>query len=204
MGEDFTVFVVDDNRSIRTSLKELGAAENFAVEAYASSDEFLGAYDPRRHGCLLLDVRLHGKNGLDLQDELRRRKAQLPVIVMTAYADVPTSVRAFKDGAIDFLRKPVSPEALLGHIRHLMEADQQARQATALREAVRRRIERLTPRERQVMDRIVEGLTSKQIAVDLGVSPRTVEGHRRAVLRKMRVTSAAQLVRAVMSARQPV
>jgi FixJ family two-component response regulator len=201
MSEEFTVFVVDDNAGVRKSLKNLCDAEGLAVEAYASSDEFLAAYDLRRRGCLLLDVRLPGSDGLDLQDELRRRKAKLPTIVMTAYANVPTSVRAFKGGAVDFLQKPISPEALLERIRHLIEIDRQEREAAAPRNDVLGRMASLTPRERQVMDMLVDGLISKEIAFNLGVSTRTIEGHRREVLRKMGVTSAAQLVRVVMSAR---
>lgn len=201
MAEEFTVFVVDDNAGVRRSIKNLCDAEGFAVETYASGAEFLAAYDPRRRGCLLLDVRLRGESGLDLQDELRRRRAKLPTIVMTAYGNVPTSVRAFKGGAVDFLQKPISPEALIERIHHLLEADRRQREAAAPRDDVLHRIASLTPRERQVMDKLVDGLISKEIAFDLGVSTRTIEGHRREVLRKMGVTSAAQLVRVVMAAR---
>lgn len=202
MADEFTVFVVDDNAGVRRSIKNLCDAEGLAVETYASGTEFLAAYEPGRRGCLLLDVRLHGESGLDLQDELRRRRAKLPTIVMTAYGNVPTSVRAFKGGAVDFLQKPISPEALIERIHHVLEVDRREREATAPRDEVLRRIATLTPRERQVMDKLVDGLISKEIAFDLGVSTRTVEGHRREVLRKMGVTSAAQLVRVVMSARR--
>lgn len=200
MADDFTVFVVDDNASVRKSVANLCDAEGLPVETYASGDEFLAAYDPQRRGCLLLDVRLRGASGLDLQDELRRRKSTLPIIVMTAYGNVPTSVRAFKGGAVDFLQKPIAPKALLERIRRLSEIDRQEREAAAPRDEVQHRIASLTPRERQVMDMLVDGLISKEIAFDLGVSTRTIEGHRRQVLRKMGVTSAAQLVRVVLSA----
>jgi len=204
MPKRFTVFVVDDNAGVRQSMKNLCAAEGLAIETYASGDAFLAAYDPHRRGCLLLDVRLRGSSGLDLQDELRRQESTLPIIVMTAYGSVPTSVRAFKGGAVDFLQKPVSPTALLERIRHLIEVDRQAREAAAPRDEIKRRIAGLTPRERQVMDKLVDGLISKEIAFDLCVSTRTVEGHRREVLRKMGVTSVAQLVRMVMSVRGAV
>jgi len=201
MSDEFTVFVVDDNPGVRRSMKNLCDAEGLAVETYASGSEFLAAYDPRRRGCLLLDVRLRRESGLDLQEELRRRKAELPTIVMTAYGNVPTSVRAFKGGAVDFLQKPIAPEMLIERIRHLVEIDCREREVTASLDDVLRRIASLTPRERQIMDKLVDGLISKEIAFDLGVSTRTVEGHRRQVLRKMGVTSAAQLVRVVMSVR---
>lgn len=202
MADDFTVFVVDDNAGIRQSMKNLCRAEKLAVETYASADEFLAAYNPSSRGCLLLDVRLGGSNGLDLQDKLRRRKSTLPIIVMTAYANVPTSIRAFRSGAVDFLQKPVSPAALLERIRHLIKVDRRARRAAAPRDDVQRRIASLTPRERQVMNGLVDGLISKEIAFALGLTTRTVEWYRREVLRKMGVTSAAQLVRVVLSARR--
>lgn len=194
----FTVFVVDDSPSVRKSIRNLCDAEGLAVETYASADEFLAAHDPRHPGCLLLDVRLRGESGLDLQDELRRRRSSLPVIVMTAYGNVSTSVRAFKGGAVDFLQKPVSPEALLERIRQLAEVDRRRREAAAGADEVKERIASLTPREREVMDKLVDGLISKEIAYDLGVSTRTVEGHRRFLLRKMGVASVAQLIRLVM------
>jgi len=192
-----TVFVVDDNPSVRKSLQALIAATGLAVETYASAAEFLAAYDPTRAGCLVLDVRLRGESGLDLQDELRRRAVTLPVIVMTGYADVPTSVRAFKSGAVDFLRKPVPPQKLLAQIREAVEVDRRARDAAAERATVDDRIAQLTPRERQVMELLAVGRSSKEIATALGLSVRTVEGHRREVLRKMEVDSAVQLARAI-------
>jgi signal transduction histidine kinase len=129
LAAEATVFVVDDDAGVRSSLQALATAAGLAVETYASGREFLAAYDSRRAGCLLLDCRLRGSNGLDVQQELRRRHATLPVIVLTAHASVPTSVRAFKGGAIDFLEKPVSPEALLERIRDAIDIDQHAREA---------------------------------------------------------------------------
>jgi FixJ family two-component response regulator len=200
MIDDFTVFVVDDNAGIRKSLKNLCDAEGLPVETYGSAEEFLTACDPSRHGCLLLDVRLGKSSGLDLLDKLRERNTRLSTLIITAYGNVPMSVRAIKAGAVDFLQKPVAPEVLLKHIRNSMEIDRQQRQSAAPREDLRRRIASLTSRERQVLDRIVQGMASKEIATDLGVSTRTVEGHRRGVLRKIGSSSAAQLVRAVLFA----
>jgi two-component system, LuxR family, response regulator FixJ len=201
MTAEPTVFVVDDNPGVRRSLQSLLEAAGLAVATYASAGDFLAAYDPERPGCLVLDVRLRGKSGLDLQDELRKRNATLPIIVITGYADVPTSVRAFKGGAVDFLRKPVPPKELLERIRDAIAADGRARAVAAVRGAVAERIAELTPRERQVMELLAVGNSSKEIATTLNISVRTVESHRRTVFRKMGVDSAARLARAVAGLR---
>jgi FixJ family two-component response regulator len=198
-----TVFVVDDNASVRNSLQAFIRAAGLPVETYASASEFLAAYDVKRAGCLVLDVRLRGESGLDLQDELRRRNATLPIIIVTGYADVPTTVRAFKAGAVDFVQKPVSPRKLLAQIREAIEVDQRARDAAAERATVTELVALLTPRERQVMELLATGSSSKAIATALGLSVRTVEGHRREVLRKMDVDSAVQLARAITGVRRP-
>jgi two-component system response regulator FixJ len=203
MTSEATVFVVDDNITVCQSLRVLLESAGLAVETFTASEEFLAVYDPARAGCLVLDVRLrHGKNGLDLQDELRRRKAMLPIIVLSGHGNVPTSVRALKAGAVDFLQKPAPPKLLLERIRAAIETDRQARAATTERAAVINQLARLTPREREVMELLIAGKTSKEIAAALNVSARTVEGHRRMVLSKMNVSSATQLVRTVLSARE--
>ena len=202
MTSGATVFVVDDNVGVRKSVRALLESAGLSVETYASGEDFLAAYDPARAGCLVLDVRLRHASGLDLQDELRRRKAVLPVIVLTGHGNVPTSVRALKAGAIDFLQKPVPPAVLLERIRAALEIDRQARTAITERAPVIRRLARLTPREREVLELLVKGYSSKEIAATLHVSVRTVEGHRRMVLSKMQVSSATQLVRIVLSARE--
>ena len=191
------VFVVDDNPGLRRSLQALLEAAGLAVETYTAPQEFLERYDPRRPGCMLLDVRLRGQSGLDLQEELRRRQVTLPIIVMTGYGDVPTSVRAFKGGAIDFLEKPIPPKKLLERVREALEIDRRARAVATEHAVVVDSIAHLTPRERQVMDLLAMAKTSKQIATTLKISLRTVEGHRRTVLRKMGVSSAADLARVV-------
>jgi len=198
---DATVFVVDDNAAVRKSLRALLESAGLAVEAYATAEEFLVAYDPERPGCLVLDVRLRQGSGLDLQDELRRRNAILPIIILTGHGNVQTSVRALKGGAIDFLQKPTPPNLLLERVASAIALDRQARAATTERTAVLERLAQLTPREREVMELLVAGRTSKEIAAALRVSVRTVEGHRRIVLSKTKVASAAQLVRVVLSAR---
>ncbi len=192
-----TVFVVDDDLALRRSLQALLEAAGLPVEIYASAQEFLERCDPRRPGCMVLDVRLQGSSGLDFQEELRRSQVTLPIIVMTGYGDVSTSVRAFKGGAIDFLQKPVPPKKLLERIREALEIDRQARAVAAQRALVVDAIARLTSRERQVMELLARGKSSKGTAGTLKISVRTVEGHRRVVLRKMAVSSVAHLARAI-------
>ena len=193
--------MVDDNIGVRKSLRALLESAGLAVETYALGEEFLTAYDPERPGCLVLDVRLHHSSGLDLQDELGRRKAMLPIIVLTGHGNVPTSVRALKAGAVDFLQKPAPPTLLLERIRAALDSDRQARELISRRAVVMERLADLTPRERELMDLLIAGKTSKEIAVAMHVSVRTVEGHRRRVLSKMNVSSAAQLVRTLLSVR---
>ena len=186
------VFVIDHNPGFRRSLQSLLEAAKLPVETFASARDFLERYDGRRPGCIVLDVRLRGENALDLQEELRRRQVTLPIIVMTGHGDVPPAVRAFEGGAIDFRQKPAPPEKLLERIRQALEIGPQAR-ATAGQHA----IARLTPRQRQVLDQVALGSSSKEIAAVLKISVRTVEGHRRVLLRKMGVSSLAHLARAV-------
>jgi len=202
MTAEATVFVVDDNVGVRKSLRALLESAGLAVETYASGEEFLAAYDPERPGCLVLDVRLRQHSGLDLQDDLRRRKVMLPIIVLTGHGNVPTTVRALKAGAFDFLQKPAPPKLLLERVRAAINSDRQARAATTERAVVLQRLAHLTPREREVMELLVAGKTSKEMAVAMNVSVRTVEGHRRIVLSKMNVSSAAQLVHTVLRARE--
>ncbi|MFI5397731.1 MAG: response regulator transcription factor [Candidatus Binatia bacterium] len=202
MTTEATVFVVDDNVGVRKSLRALLESAGLAVETYASGEEFLATYEPERPGCLVLDVRLRHGSGLDVQDELRRRKTTLPIIVLTGHGDVSNSVRALKAGAVDFLQKPAPPKVLLERIRAAINSDRQARAVTTERAVVMERLARLTPREREVMELLIAGKTSKEIAVAMNVSVRTVEGHRRMVLSKMNVSSATQLVRTVLSARE--
>jgi two-component system, LuxR family, response regulator FixJ len=197
-----TVFVVDDNPGVRKSLRALFESAELAVETYASGEEFLAVYDPERPGCLLLDVRLRQSSGLDLQDKLRRRKTMLPIIVLTGHGTVPTSVRAFKAGAVDFLQKPTPPKVLLERVRAAIEVDREARAVASEGAIVTERLAHLTPREREVMELLLAGKASKEIAAALGMSVRTVEGHRREVLSKAHVSSATQLVRAVLTVRK--
>jgi FixJ family two-component response regulator len=189
-----TVFVVDDNPAVRRSLQVLMQSAGLDVETFDSSQDFLAAYDSRRAGCLVLDMRLRGEDGLDLLDKLRGRTASLPVIVLTAHGTVPTSVRALKAGAVDFLEKPARPATLLARIRDALELSQRQRDAESARAAVEQRAARLTSRERQVARLLLAGKRSKEIAAVLGTSVRTVEGYRGRILEKMQVPSTAAFV----------
>jgi FixJ family two-component response regulator len=193
MTHESTVFVIDDDPGVCRSLRALGRSHGLIVEPYASARAFLAAFDPDRPGCLLLDVRLADENGLDVQDALRRRGSALPIIVMTGHGSVATSVRAFRAGAIDFLEKPVAPRALVRRLREALAIDRERRRVESEQASVARRFARLTQREQQVAQQLVEGKTSKEIGQSLGISTRTVEGHRHRLLVKMDIHSAAQL-----------
>lgn len=196
-----TIFVVDDDAAVRSSLRELLTSVSLPVETYASGREFLESLRADRPGCLILDVRLKEGSGLDIQDELAKRDIPLPIIVLTGHGDVSSSVRALKAGAFDFLQKPPPPAVLLERVHAALQRDQGKRAEARARAEVLQRLSALTPRERDVMSLLVAGATSKEVASDLGISVRTVEGHRRRVLSKLNVTSAAQLVRVVMRSR---
>jgi FixJ family two-component response regulator len=189
-----TVFVIDDHAALRRSLETLFGAAGLAVKGYASSKEFLAAYDPGYPACLVLDLHLRGESGLDLLDELRARVPGLPVIVLTGHGSVPASVRALKAGAVDFFEKPAAPAALVVRVREALAIGQRNHEADAERALVVQRAARLTRRERQVARLLVGGKRSRQIAATLGVSTRTVEGYRSRLLDKMQVDSATELV----------
>ncbi len=198
--EEWTVFVVDDDAPVRDSLAFLLQAAGFPVRTFASGEAFLQAWRPHWRGCLLTDVRMPGLDGLGLQQALAQRGADLPVIVMSGHGDIPLAVRAMKNGAQDFLEKPFDDAVLLERLNQCRAADESRRQAARQREARRRILERLTPRERQVLDCLVEGKPNKIIAAELGISPRTVEVHRARVMEKLGVRSLPELVRFVLSA----
>ena len=195
-----TVYVVDDSPALRKSLRWLIKSAGLTAETYGSAREFLDAYDPTKPGCLVLDVRLQQQmSGLDLQAELAARRVPTPIIIITAYGDVPTAVRALRGGAVDYIQKPFSDQLLLDRIWQAIERDREARRTEAIRAEVAQRLARLTPREREVMGGLVAGMTSREIAADLRLSVRTVEAHRAQVLAKMEVDSGTKLVRLVLS-----
>lgn len=189
-----TVFVVDDDVAVRQSLSLLIRSMGLSVESFESAQAFLSSCDPERSGCLVLDIRMPGMSGLEMQEELHRRTIDLPVIFITGHGDVAMAVRAMKLGAVDFIEKPFNDQQLLDRINQALEVDRAARAARAERATLASRIELLSPREREVMDRIVAGQANKVIAIELGLSERTVEIHRAKVMTKTGARSLAELV----------
>lgn len=197
-----TVFVVDDDQAMRTSLQWLIESTGMRVSTFESADAFLAGYAPGRPGCLLVDVRMPGMSGLELQAHLTREGFTLPVIIITGHGDVAMAVKAMKAGALDFIEKPFHDEDLLRSIRRALEYDERRRIGQAARDDLRARLADLTPREFEVMSLVTEGKSNREIAADLGVTPKTVEAHRARVMEKMRADSLADLVRMAMLAGQ--
>jgi FixJ family two-component response regulator len=195
-----TVFVVDDDEAVRNSLRLLLKSLGLQAVAHASAEAFLAAYDDEQPGCIVLDVRMPGMSGPELQDALNRRGAPIPVIFITGHGDVPMAVEAMRHGAVDFLQKPFSDKDLVNRIQLALAADQRNREAIGALDEIRARIAALTPRERQVLELVTQGKSNKVIAGDLGASQRTVEIHRSHVMEKMGANSLAQLVRMTMVA----
>ena len=195
MNTDATVFIVDDDQAMRTSLQWLIEATGLAVQTYESADAFLASYYPGRAGCLLLDVRMPGMSGLELQSHLKRQGYRLPVILITGHGDVAMAVKAMKAGALDFIEKPFHDEDLLRSIHYALAFDQKHRAHDLARTEIAGRIADLTPREHEVMALVTEGQSNKEIAATLGVSAKPVEAHRARVMEKMRAESLAELVR---------
>lgn len=196
-----TVYIVDDDDAVRDSLADLVDSVGLPTREFASAQAFLEAYDPNRSGCLVLDIRMPGMSGLDLQDRLCDLQSSLPIIFITGHGDIPMAVRAMQRGAVDFIQKPFRDQELLDRINQALEKGTQTLALQEARNEVSDRIHSLTHREREVMEMIVEGRANKVIAIDLGLSQRTVELHRARVMEKMHARSLADLVRMVMRLR---
>lgn len=193
-----TVFVVDDDQGVRNSLRFLLKSSGLATRTLPAASEFLAVYKSSQPGCLILDVRMPGMNGIQLQQQLNLRGATIPVIFITGHGDVPMAVEAMQHGAFDFLQKPFRDQDLIDRIQRALERDAKTRATLAQHAAMRARLASLTPREREVMMLMTRGKLNKVIAAELGVSQRTVEIHRARVMEKSGVDSLAQLVRIVM------
>jgi len=192
---DAIILVVDDDISVREALAGLILSAGLRVETFASAQEFLARPPADLPGCLVLDVRLPDLSGLDLQKRMAELNLEIPIIFITGHGDVPTSVQAMKGGALEFLTKPFADRDLLDAIQRAVKRDRVARQQQAKMRELRSRYQSLTPREREVMERVVSGLLNKQIAAELGTSEITVKVHRRQVMQKMRADSLPDLVR---------
>jgi two-component system, LuxR family, response regulator FixJ len=193
------VHVVDDDDAVRHSLRLLLKSAGLTAEAAGSAQEFLAAYDPAQPGCLVLDVRMPGMSGLEMQHELNMRGAMLPVIFITGHGDIPMAVEAMQHGAFDFLQKPFRDSDLLERVQRALEKDAQNRSRLRQTDRIRERLTSLSPREREVLELVTQGKANKMVAGDLGVSQRTVEIHRAHVMQKMEAGSLAELVRMMMS-----
>jgi FixJ family two-component response regulator len=192
-----TVFVVDDDPSVRKALARAMATAGLNAKTFASAREFLEQGPPAGPACLVLDVRMPDLGGLDLQAELNSRSVELPVIFITGHGDIPVAVKAMKGGAVDFLGKPFRVEKLLGIVQEVLQREDRLRGVRAERAEIQGRIGTLSPREREVMGLVVQGLLSKQIADELGAAEATVKVHRARLMKKMQVRTVAELVRAV-------
>lgn len=191
------VFVVDDDLAVRESLRWLVESVDLDVETFESADYFLSDCNPEQPGCLVLDVRMAGMSGLELQTAMKNKGITLPTIIITGHGDVPSAVRAMQQGAIDFLEKPVNDQALLELIQHCVELDARERLVESERRAIREKLSRLTPREKEVLEAVKGGLTNKEMARSLGISPKTIEVHRARVMEKMNAGSVADLVQMI-------
>jgi two-component system, LuxR family, response regulator FixJ len=193
-----TAFVVDDDEAIRTLWRWLMESNGIGVRTFATAPEFIQHYDPRAPGCLVLDLQLPGMSGLELQEYLLRQRIDIPIVIVTGHADVPTAVTALKSGAVDLIEKPFSYRDVVSVIRKAFARDAENRERRARDEQIRLRIASLTDRERAVLQRVMEGKPNKVIAGELDISIKTVEVHRAKLMEKMAVGSVAELVQVTL------
>ncbi|MGX1202877.1 response regulator FixJ [Marinobacter sp. W-8] len=194
-----TVYVVEDDEAVRDSLELLLKSDSKPVKTYESANAFLKDYSDKMAGCIVLDIRMPGMDGMELQKKLNDKHSILPIIFVTGHGDVPMAVDAMKEGAVDFIQKPYREEALLEKIEAALEQDREQRKSLDEKQEIIRRVKSLTPREREIMDRMIAGQANKVIAIELEISQRTVEIHRSRVMHKMGTHSLAHLVRMVLS-----
>src|SRR6187401_3066923 len=197
-NEMATVMVVDDDTGLRNAMRSVLKSVGLTSALFASAKEFLAAYQPSQTGCLVLDIRMPGMSGLELQQQLNLRGAVIPVIFMSGHADIPMAVEAMQHGAFDFLQKPFRDQDLLDRIQRAIAKDGELRQSLGEHARIKVHLESLTPREREVLDLMTQGKQNKAIAQDLAVSPRTIEIHRARVMEKMSAHSVAELVRMML------
>jgi FixJ family two-component response regulator len=203
MGDEATVFIVDDDPDIRAALQRVLDYAGFPVVTYSSARAFLDSYDPAQRGCLLLDIRMPQMSGLALQQQLGGRTFELPVIILTGHADVPMVIRAFKQGALEFLEKPWDNETLIGSVRRALALDYASRRRSEQLRELGKGLAALTPREKQVIELIAMGQPRKLIAAELNISQVTVETHCSHIMAKLGVDNQAQLLRLLLAEKQP-
>jgi RNA polymerase sigma factor (sigma-70 family) len=194
-ARDPIVYVVDDDPAVLDAIRLLLRSVGLASQTFESASAFLGAFDPEQPGCLVLDVRMPGMSGIDLQEKLHEMGISIPIVFVTAHGDIPMAVQAVKAGALDFIPKPFRDQDLLDRVQQAIELDTQRRQARQEQQSLAERLESLSPREREVLDLVVAGNANKVIAAELGISQRTVEIHRARVMQKMGADSLPDLVR---------
>ena len=190
-----TVFLIDDDPGVRDSLALLLSLKGLSTQLFASAESFLETYQPDQAGCVLTDLRMPGMTGLELQTALRERRLELPVVVLTAHGDVATARAALKNGAFDFLEKPIDDAMLLDVLHNALRVDRERRAAATARSSSDRRMERLTEREREILSLLAAGHQNRDIATQLGISPRTVEVHKARIMEKLACRSLADLIR---------
>lgn len=195
------VFVVDDDEGVRESVRWLLESVNLAVEAYDDAQAFMSGFRDNQPGVVLLDIRMPGASGLEVQEWLREQGVETPVVILTGHADVPAAVRAMKGGALDFIEKPYNAQSLIETVQRAIQEDHQRRESGSRRHELRSRIDRLTGREGQVAKLVAKGYSNKAIARELDLSPKTVEVHRARVMDKMEAGSTAELVQMLVTAR---
>jgi FixJ family two-component response regulator len=201
-NEDPIIFVVDDDDAVRSSTEMLIRSMGLRVESFESAAEFLDDFDPEQPGCLILDIRMPGMSGLELQQHLNDLGATIPIIFVTGHGDVPMAVKAMKAGAVDFIQKPFRDQELIDRVHAALDYDSAKRQDSRVQEDLQTSVDLLTSRELEVMHLVVEGRANKEIAFELGLSPRTVEIHRARVMSKMAADSLPDLVRKFLAWKQ--
>jgi two-component system response regulator FixJ len=198
MGLEPTVFIVDDDQEVRDALELLMQSIGLAAQSFASAQAYLDAFDPARPGCVVLDVRMKGMSGLELQRRLSEEPLFPPIIVITGHGDVPMAVRGVKAGAVDFIEKPFNDQLLLDAVHRALEQDAEQRGEASRLADITVRLARLTPREREILEEVAAGKRNKIIAADLGISQSTVEAHRAKVMEKMEARSLSDLMRMLL------
>jgi len=196
------VYIVEDDEAVRDSLEMMLVSMEHKVETFPTANAFLESYSEAMAGCIVLDIRMPGMDGMELQKELNSRNSILPIIFVTGHGDVPMAVEAMQLGAIDFIQKPYREQELLEKIKAALELDAEQRESLTEKKEIIRRLEELTPREKEIMDMMIEGHANKVIAIDLDISQRTVEIHRSRVMHKMGTHSLAHLVRMVLMVKE--